>query len=400
VRRFVQRLEPAVQPAVVRVHTGPGEEAQVDFGSAGKLVDARTRQPRSAWVFVMTLSFSRHQYAELVFDQTTATWLGLHRRAFEWFGGVPGRVVLDNLKAAVLEASLHDPVLGEAYRRQAQHYGFVVSPTRPRTPEHKGKVESGVHFVKRSFLAGQTFAELQAANLALRRWVLERAGQREHGTTRQPPLARFEALERPALQPLPAEPFELAQTRRVRVHRDCHAVIDGSHYSAPYRFVGQYLDAWLFARVVQLFSGVELVVTHPRASERGQWVTRSEHYPPHKAAYLQGTPEHCRTLAQAIGPETATVVEALLAERPLDRRRSVQALLRLVERVGRTRLEAACARARPTGDIRYRRIKQILEAGLDREPLPTATDPGVVEPRSFAFQRDASEFFGAGVAAC
>lgn len=392
VRRFVQRLEPATPEVVVRVHTEPGEEAQVDFGSAGTLVDGRTGRPRSAWVFVMTLSFSRHQYAEVVFDQTTATWLGLHRRAFEWFGGVPQRVVPDNLKAAVLEASLHDPVLGEAYRRQAQHYGFVVSPTRPRTPEHKGKVESGVHFVKRSFLAGQTFTDLPTANTALRRWVLERAGQREHGTTRQAPLARFEAVEQAALRPLPNEPFELAQTRRVKLHRDCHAVIDGSHYSAPFRFVGQYLDAWIFARVVQLFCGVELVATHPRATERGQWVTRPEHYPPYKAAYLQGTPEHCLTLAQSIGPATAAVVETLLGERPLDRRRAVQALLRLVERVGRTRLEAACARARSSGDVRYRRITQILEAGLDRDALPPV--PSLPALSSYTFQREAAEFFG------
>jgi transposase len=399
VRRFVAHLRPREPAAVVRVHRGPGEEAQVDFGSAGKLVDPRTGRSRNAWVFVMTLSFSRHQYAELVFDQTVGTWLGLHRRAFESFDGVPRRVVPDNLKAAVIQASLHDPVLGEAYRRQAQHYGFLVSPTRPRTPEHKGKVESGVHFVKRSFLAGQQFADLDAANAALRGWIRERAGCREHGTTRQAPLALFEQAERAALLPLPAEPFELVQTQRVRVHADCHAVIEGSHYSAPYAYIGQQLDAWVVARVVQLFCGAELVVTHPRATERGQWLTRPEHYPPHKAAYLERTPEHCRALAEAVGPHTAAVVEELLAERPLDRLRAVQALLRLVERVGRTRLEAACARARAGGDGRYRRIKQILEAGLDREPLaaPTAAPSA---PHAFAFQRDAAEFFGAEVASC
>jgi transposase len=396
VYRFVRQLRPSAPQGVVRVHTTPGEEAQVDFGAAGPFVDPSTGRLRPASVFVMTLSFSRHQYAELVFDQKVGTWLGLHRRAFEWFDGVPHRVVLDNLKAAVLQATLHDPVLGEAYRRQAQHYGFLVSPTRPRTPEHKGKVENGVHFVKRSFLAGQQFADLAEANAALRRWVLERAGTRQHGTTRQPPLAVFEQVERAALLPLPSEPFELVETRRVKVHPDCHVVLDGSYYSAPFRYVGQTLDAWVFARVVQLFDGAELVTTHPRATLRGQWRTRTEHYPPHKAAYLERTPTWCKDLARSIGPHTSAVVQELLSDRPLDRLRSVQALLRLVDQVGRTRLEAACARARHFGDVRYRRIKDILNAALDQQPLPGTPPPPPV-PQRFAFQRAAAEFFGSEV---
>lgn len=391
VYRFVRHLRPAEPEVVVRVHRAPGEEAQVDFGSAGSFFDPRTGRARPAFVFVMTLSYSRHQYAEIVFDQKVGTWLGLHRRAFEWFGGVPRRVVLDNLKAAVLEASLPDPVLGEAYRRQAQHYGFVVSPTRPRTPEHKGKVESGVRFVRRSLLAGQEFADLTAANAALRAWIRERAGTRQHGTTKQPPLRLFAEVERAALQALPREPFELVDTRRVKVHPDCHVVLDGSYYSVPFRYVGQTLDAWVFERVVQLFHGAELVTTHPRTRARGRWVTRLEHYPPDKAAYLERTPAWCRELAGRVGPNTSAVVEELLADRPLDRLRSVQAILRLLEQVGRARLEAACGRARHFGDVRYRRIKDILNAALDQQPLPALAPPP--ERRPFAFARRAVEFF-------
>jgi hypothetical protein len=274
----------------------------------------------------------------------------------------------------------------------------VISPTRPRTPEHKGKVESGVHFVKRSFLAGQQFADLPSANVALRAWIRERAGTREHGTTHRAPLAVFEAEERAALLPLPTAPFELVETRRAKVHPDCHVVLDGSYYSAPHRYVGQRLDAWVFSRVVQLFRGTELVATHPRAVGRGQWLTRTEHYPPQKAAYLERTPTWCRELARGIGPQTLAVVEELLADRPLDRLRSVQALLRLVEQVGKTRLEAACARARHFGDVRYRRIRDILDAALDQQPLPIPTAP----PRAttYAFERDVAEFFGTEVARC
>jgi len=393
IRRFAHTLQPAKPKAVVRVHTAPGEEAQVDFGSAGTLLDPIGSRPRRAWIFVMTLSYSRHQYAELVFDHKISTWLACHRHAFEWFGGTPRRVVIDNLKAAVLDANLHDPVLGEAYRRQAQHYGFLISPNRPRTPEHKGKVENGVHFAKRSFLAGQQFTDLHTGNAALWRWIVERAGTREHGTTHRPPLAVFEAEERSQLLPLPNDPFELVEIKRAKVHPDCHAVLDASYYSAPYRYVGQVLDAWIFAHVVQLFYGPELVTTHPRAHARGQWLTRTEHYPPHKAAYLERTPAYCRRLAETIGPSTHAVVDQLLADRPLDRLRSVQALLRLTDQVGKTRLEAACTRASHFGDVRYRRVKDILNAALDQQPLPIVSQPPAA-PTVFAFARSATEFFG------
>jgi transposase len=400
IRRFVHRRHPAKDQAVVRVHTAPGEEAQVDFGSAGPFLDPSTGRLRPASVFVMTLSYSRHQYAELVFDQKIPTWLACHRHAFEWFGGVPQRVVPDNLKAAVLQAALYDPVLGEPYRRLAQHYGFLVSPTRPRTPEHKGKVENGVHFVKRSFLAGQARTDIRDANQRLQVWIVERAGTREHGTTHRPPLALFQAAEQQALLPLPAEPFALVETRRVKLHPDCHVVIDGSYYSAPAAQIGKQLDAYIFERVVQLFLGVELLVTHPRALRKGEWQTRTEHYPPHKAAYLLKTPVYCQTLAAQIGPSTRDVVAALLAERPLDRLRAVQAILRLADTVGRTRLEAACRRALFFGEpVSYRRIKEILAAGLDQAPLPEAK-PDRPNQMRFRFAREAAEFFGEVAPVC
>jgi transposase len=393
IRRFVRHLRPPGVEAFVRVHAAPGEEAQVDFGSAGMLLDPVSQRLRQAYIFVMTLCFSRHQYAELVFDQKIATWIGLHRRAFESFGGVPHREVLDNLKAAVLEASLHDPVLGEAYRRFAQHYGLIVSPNRPGTPQHKGKVENGVHFVKRSFMAGQTFTDIREANRKLALWVQERAGTRQHGTTHQSPLGLFLAQEKDKLLPLPGDPFELTETRVVKLHPDCHVTIDGSYYSAPYRYVGQLLDAYIFERVVQLFRGTELLITHPRATHKGQWFTKKEHYPPGKAAYLEKTPLYCREQAASIGPAVSEVVDMLLNERPLDKLRSVQAILRLTDSVGQNRLEAACHRALFYSDVRYRRIKDILNAALDQLPLPEAS-PAPSPATVFTFQRPASDFFG------
>jgi len=301
------------------------------------------------------------------------------------------RVVPDNLKAAVKKALVYDPVLGEAYRRMAQHYGFVISPTRPGTPRHKGKVESGVHYVIRNFMAGRQFLDIHSANQRLAAWVQQRAGTREHGTTHQAPLHLFQTYERAALLPLSDEPFTLQEIHRVKVRSDCHVVIDKSFYSVPYVHVGQILDAHIEERVVALYRDNELVTTHPRCRTPGEWQTRLEHYPKEKAAYLQATPDVCRQRAAVLGPATLAVVEGLLADRPLDRLRSVQAILRLEEGVGPQRLEAACARSLHFGDTRYRRIQEILRAGLDREPL--TEDVALVSARAHLFARSSAEFF-------
>jgi transposase len=393
VRRYVRKLRPSEAEAVVRVHTAPGEEAQVDFSPAGQLYDPSSGRARKAYAFVATLCYSRHQYAELVFDQKVPTWIGVHQRAFDSWGGVPKRVVPDNLKAAVAKVLVYDPVLGEAYRRLAQHYGFVISPTRPRTPRHKGKVESGVHYVKRNFMAGQEFLDIHRANQHLKIWVHERAGTREHGTTHQAPLRLFHEYERAALLPLPDEPFTLREIKLVKVHPDSHVTIDKSYYSIPYIYVGQTLDAYISERIVEIYRGQDLVATHERSQEPGKWHTRLEHYPEHKAAYLQRTPTYCRQVAARLGPSTSQVVETLLADRPLYRLRSVQAILRLEETVGAQRLEAACARALYFNDPRYRRIKEILNAALDREPLPETAVPAPARRHTFA--RSGAEFFAA-----
>jgi transposase len=393
VRRYVRKLRPSEPEVVVRVHTAPGEEAQVDFGSVGQLYDPSSGRARRAYVFVATLCYSRHQYAELVFDQKVPTWIALHRRAFESWGGVPKRMVPDNLKAAVAKVLVHDPVLAEAYRRMAQHYGFLINPTRRRTPRHKGKVESGVHYVKRNFIAGHEFLDIHVANQRLKTWVRERAGSREHGTTHQAPLHLFKEYEQAALLPLPDEPFTLREIKRVSVHADCHVSIAKSYYSVPYIYQGQTLDAHISERIVEIYRGQELVATHPRSLEPGQWHTRLEHYPEHKAAYLQHTPAYCRQVAARLGPATSQVVETLLGDRPLYRLRSVQAILRLEETVGADRLEAACARALYFGDPQYRRIKEILNAALDREPLPETAPQAPA--RQHIFARSGAEFFAA-----
>jgi transposase len=389
-RRFVSKLEPKRPEAFVRVETKPGKEAQVDFGYAGKLYDPVQKRERRAWAFVMTLSFSRHIFSELVFDQKVETWCALHVRAFEFFGGVVETVVIDNLKAAVTKALVHDPQVQRSYRELAEHYGFAISPCRPVTPRHKGKCESGVHYVKRNALAGRTFLDINAGNAHLLRWSMETAGLRLHGTTHERPLDRFRNVEQAALKPLPRDRFEVVTWKEVKLHPDCHVVFEYNYYSAPFRLVGETL--WLRATGtrVELYREHERLTSHPRAIGRGQRMTVADHLPPEKIQNAQPHQEHLRAWAGQIGPSTTEVIERLLGDRPLDRLRTAQAILNFAKRVGEKRLEAACKRALTFDEVRYYAIRNILRKGLDAEPLPQDSAPAPL-PTTSTFARTAAE---------
>ena len=391
VYRFVRSLEPRIPDVTVRVETPPGEEAQVDFGYAGRMTDPDTGQLRKTWVFVMTLSWSRHQYVEFVVDQKVGTWLRLHRNAFAFFGGVPERIVIDNLKAGIVRGCWHEPLAQHSYRECAEHYGFLIAPCRPSTPQHKGKVEKGgVHYVKRNFLGGREPTTITQANRDVKRWVLTTAGERVHGTTREKPLERFR-VEGAALRPLPDSPYDLAVWKQVTLHRDCHLVFEQAYYSAPFRLVGQKLWVRGGSREVQVFTpDYHLVATHDRAQRPGQRQTHLDHLPAHKVPGLMLTRETCRQQASQIGPATCQVVAHLLDHRPEDRLRTAGRLLRLKDRFSPERLEAACVRALRFGDPAYMTIKRILEQGLDREELPIVDRPSPV----MAFARPAIELIG------
>ena len=391
VYRFVRALEPLEPDVTVRVETRPGEEAQVDFGYAGKMIDPETGDLRRTWVFVMTLCWSRHQYAEFVFDQKVETWLRLHRNAFSFFGGVPERIVPDNLKAAIIRACWDEPEAQQAYRECAEHYDFLIAPCRPRTPRHKGKVEQGgVHYVKRNFLGGREATTITKANQDVLNWVNTTAGQRRHGTTKEQPLARFE-IEKEILHPLPGTPYDMAIWKSIKVGRDCYVTFDEAYYSVPFRLVEQQVWVRGGTREVQVYTDdYKLVTTHSRALKPGRRTTNLNHLPPHKVPGLTITRDACRLKATEIGSATQEIVNTLLDHRPEDRLRTAGRLLSLAERFSPERLEAACHRALRFDDRSYGTVKRILEQGLDAEELP-AIEPA---PPARAFVRSAAELLG------
>ncbi len=386
--RFVSQLEDTTPQVTVRIEVKPGEEAQVDFGYVGLLLDPATGRRRKAWAFVMTLSWSRHMYVEFVFDQTVETWLRLHQHAFAFFGAVPRRIVLDNLKAAIVKACFEDPVVQRSYRELAEHYGFLLAPCRVRTPEHKGKVESGVHYVQRNLWASHDFADSHGANQDALVWIEQIAGQRIHGTTKQKPLVRFQETEQAAMLPLPSEPYDLAVWKQVAVGRDCYVNFERAYYSAPYRLVGQQVWVRGGLTAVRIYADHKLEAMHPRAQQPGERYTVYGHLPPEKVAGLTTTRETCAARAAAIGPSVAEVVTRLLAQKPVDRLPMVQRLLRLADKYGVLRLERACRRALQFEEYTGQTIRGILEKGLDMAVLPPLASALLPAPQ---FARSAEE---------
>jgi len=396
-RRYVRRLEPPEPEAYVRVEVDPGDEAQVDFGLAPLLTLDEKGRKRKTWVFVMTLSHSRHQYAELVYDQTVETWLACHQRAFEFFGGAPRRVVPDNLKSAIIRACWNDPLAQRSYRELSEHYGFLIAPQPPREPHLKGKVEKGgVGYVKRNFLAGRDPVPTSELNEKLRQWCLTTAGLRDHGTTHKQPLAVFESVEKDALVPLPKTRYDMGVWKSVKLHRDCYVNFEKAYYSAPFRLVGQQLMLRGGLESVRIYTrDHELVATHDRAWEPGERLTNLDHLPPHKVPGLTVTRETCRLKAKQMGPATSTVVESLLESRPIDKLRTAGRVLELASRFSAPRLERACARALYYGEADLRTIRSILQTGKDHDHLPGIDPPRPVTQQVFTFARSVGEFVSA-----
>jgi hypothetical protein len=357
------------------------------------MIDPKSGKLRKAWVFVMTLSWSRHQYAEFVWDQKIATFLRCHRNAFEFLGGVPKRVRIDNLKTAILKAVFDEPQVQQSYRECAEHYGFLIAPCRVATPQHKGKVEQGgVHYVKRNFLGGREATTLTQANRDVLVWCQTTAGLRLHGTTKEKPLERFEQIEKGKLSLLPESPYDLAVWKHVKVYRDCYVTFEQAFYSVPYRLYPGKVWICGGSRQVRIFDAqYNQVATHERATQAGQRLTHLTHLPPTKLPGLIQDRDSLLAEAQTIGPALLQIVRDLLDDPVLYRLPTAGRLVRLGKRFGAERLEAAARRALLFEDPSYKTIKRILSLGLEQAEVPTP----LCLPPATTFARSAGELVGA-----
>lgn len=393
VNRFVRDyVAPVLPRTTVRLETPPGRQAQVDFGKVRvRIGDGLVW----LWAFVMTLSYSRHRFVRFVARQDLTSWLECHTRAFEFFGGVPETVLLDNLKAGVVRPDLYDPTINRAYAELERHYGFVADPAKVRTPEHKGKVERSVPVVRQQMVAGREYDSLADLNDAALTWCLEEVGTVPNGTTQEAPVTRYERDERSSLKPLPTAAFANPTWSECKVHPDHHIVFERSYYSVPTRYVGKTVWVRATFRLVEIYFQEELIKTHVRAARKGTWQTDQNDYPPPAKAFLFFHPAHCRAKAVELGPDVSAMMEAILADNALRNLRKGQALLRLGEKYGAARLNEACRHLLAFDSTELKRIQQVLERGV---PAPAA-DPAVsteLSQQTLAFLHPAESFIAGG----
>ena len=351
----------------VPLYFAPGEASQVDFGQGPKIYDPKTGKSVKSWFFVMTLCFSRHQYVEIVQHQDCATWLGCHRRAFEWFGGCVKKIIIDNTKAAITKACFFEPEVQRSYGQLAEDYGFIISACPPYDPSKKGVVEAGVKFIKSSFLPLKIFNDFTDANKQAKEWILSTAGNRIHGTTKQKPLNSFNEIEKTLLKPLPELTPEPCFWVKVKCYRDCHVRFEHCRYSVPYRFVKKIL--WLKASetTVKIYDDYQLIALHCRSYIPGTTISLIEHYPPEAISYLSHDSKWCLDQANIVGPNCAKIVESLLNDRISDYLRAAQVMIKLKKSFGKSRLELASKRALEIGAGNYKTVKELLSKGLDSQ---------------------------------
>ena len=348
-----------------------GEKLFVDFaGVTIAVFDAANGQVRVAHIFVAALGASNYTYAEARWSQGLVDWIGAHVNALTALGGVPKAVVCDNLKAGVTKPSRYEPGINRTYQDLADHYGFVVLPTRVRKPRDKAKVEVAVLIVERWVLArlrNRRFFALEELNTAIRECIadLNSRVMRKLGKSRR---ELFETLDRPALAALPDEPYRYAEWKKCRVAPDYHVAIDDHYYSVPSRLIGAEVEARATDTTVEIFHKGSRVASHVRSRLKNRHTTITAHMPSAHRRYAEWTPARLNQEAARIGPATTALVAAIMTAKPHPEQgfRSCLGILRLVKSYGAQRLEAACRRGNDIGATTYGSIASILKQGLDR----------------------------------
>lgn len=367
VKRFLAGLRAAAPMPVHRVEAQPGEEMQVDFG-LGAPVAGEDGQVRRTWVFRSVLSHSRKGYSESVFRQDTETFLRVIENALRHYGGVPLILNLDNLKAAVLKPHWVDPELNPKIVAFCRHYGLHLLPCRPRSPQHKGKVERGIAYVKSNALKGLRFTSLAAQNAHLLAWEKNVADTRLHGTTRRQVASAFE-LEKPHLQPLPAGLFVSYRESLRRVARDSSVQVDRAYYQVPLEYIGRDVWVQIESRSVRLFN------------QRRELIASHVLLPPGRFSSVQGVggfdskgigarqaAQQWLQLAGKYGPHAKAWAEAVWSARGIEGVRSLMGLAGLGRNHSSRAIEEACASALNLSAHRLRDLQSILKQGAAATP--------------------------------
>lgn len=351
-----------------------GEKCFVDYaGHTINITNQFTGEIKKAQIFVCVLGTSNYTFSCATWTQSLSDWIDSHIKAFEYFGGVPEIVVVDNLKSGVTKSCRYEPEINKTYHDFAMHYGVVIMPTRARKPKDKAKVENAVLVVERWILAclrNHTFFSLDELNTEILR-LLEKLNSKQFKKLKTSRKQIFQEDEKSVLKALPQNRFEFTEWKKVIVNIDYHVELDSHYYSVPYQYVGEKVDICYTKTTVSIFKNNKLLARHPRSNHKGRHTVIKEHMPQAHQEYNQWTPTRIISWATSIGENTGSLVNHLIKakEHPALAYRQALGIIRFAKRYGNERLENASTRALLLKAYSYQSIKSILEKGLDKNPL-------------------------------
>ncbi len=381
--------------ARMRQHHKAGEKLFVDWsGLTADVINPATGEVRNAEIFVAVMGASNHTYAEATFSQSLPDWIGAHKRAFLFYGGVPKVVVPDNLKVGVTKANYYEPEINRTYAEMAHHYGVAILPTRTSAPRDKAPAEKGVQDIQRRILAPlrhRQFFSLEELNEAIGE-LLDRHNNQIMQRLGESRRSLFEKLDKPKLRSLPTSAYVYAEWKKAKVGPDYHITVEEHHYSVPHTHIRRTIDVRVTQTTVECYYKSRRIAVHQRSSRKGQHTTVAAHMPKHHRAWAEWTPERIIRWAKKTGDATADVVAGIMASRkhPEQGFRACLGIMRLAKSYGAKRCEAACKRALAIGSLRYRSVESILKRGLDQiewndteEPHRSITHDNIRGPRYY-----------------
>jgi transposase len=389
VKNLVRDMKQNKQKVYMRIHTQPGEEAQVDFGYAGPIIIENKK--KKCWVFCMELSYSRLEYFEIVYDQAVKTFLQCHINAFHFFGGVPKIIKIDNLKSAILEANFYDTIYQKEYLNFANHYSFKPMPCRIGTPTDKGKVEANIKYVKNNFLKSRLFRDKNHANEELRNWNINICNKRTHNTTKQVPQEVFDKEERMKLLPLPSKDFEIAEFVKRKVGIDCHINFENNYYSVPYQYIAQEVIVEVTDNLLRIYANNNIIATHPRLEgKKGEFQTTKNHYPSYKTLTNSDYYAHYKQKMANIGEDALKFYQEMVKIKNYGCYGAIRGIIALTKTYGEEAVNKACRRALHHQAFEYRVIKSICEKQLYEMELEKVRETNIEAKGEFA--RPLSEY--------
>jgi len=345
-----------------------GEEAQVDFGYLGRFI--KDNKLVKVWCFSIVLSHSRYSYHTLVTNQSVSTFINCHIEAFEYFGGVPETVKIDNLKAGVITPNIYEPIIQRQYAEFLEYYGSAPITARIRRGQDKGKVEAGVKYVKSNFLKRIEHNDFYQLQLDLLDWTNNVCNTRLHGTTRKVPVEIFNNLEKKSLKNLPLARYEVYKIEHRKVNNYGHISHKNNYYSVPYNYIGKILIIKTTQTLLRVYDDTSQIALHPISSLEGEFITKEEHLPPEKQK---------RTLQQyvhkaiAYGNETNKFLEALIIRKPYEWQRIMRGIFNLENGYDIHVINLACKRALEFSVLTLSSVKNICKNNLYAQPNESLT---------------------------